>query len=239
MFYLAPIAAAAWYLGAAAGYTQALVCATLYTVVDIEEGHVYPEAWIPWWNFILSLAIFFIVAGLLATLRSVVTAEKELANTDALTGLPNRRAFLNNLKWEAARIDRYKELCTLAFFDLDNFKQVNDTQGHEAGDRLLKLVAATLKANTRTSDAVARLGGDEFVVLLPMAKPTEARATLLKLRGKLSELMAENQWPVTVSIGAVTFTRPPALAPEMLNMADEVMYKVKKQGKNDLSHEVR
>ncbi|HTC77354.1 MAG TPA: diguanylate cyclase, partial [Terriglobales bacterium] len=107
-------------------------------------------------------------------LAAALAAEKELSRSDPLTGLPNRRAFYEVALAEADRARRYRHPLSLAYLDVDNFKQVNDDYGHDAGDELLVRVAEVLRRNLRNNDIVARLGGDEFAMLLP---ETPASAT--------------------------------------------------------------
>lgn len=104
---------------------------------------------------------------LLSELKKAYEREKILAHTDGLTKVYNRRYFLDILSLEAKRSIRYNHYLTLAYFDVDNFKPINDNLGHTQGDKLLCLIATTVKKNIRQTDIVARLGGDEFALLLP------------------------------------------------------------------------
>ena len=124
---------------------------------------------------------------------------------------------------------------TLLYIDLDNFKQVNDAFGHETGDELLIEVAATIRTNVRSTDTVARLGGDEFALLLPETDQEAALVVTNKLREALLVSMQRREWPVTFSIGLVSFATPPESVEEMLKQADAVMYSVKLKGKNSIA----
>jgi diguanylate cyclase (GGDEF)-like protein len=126
----------------------------------------------------------------------------------------------------------------LAYIDLDNFKTVNDTYGHLIGDSLLRLVADTIRNNIRTTDVLARLGGDEFVVLLPETDFEQSEIVINKVQTQLLDEMKKNNWPVTFSIGAVTFLTPPESVDEMIKKADNLMYSAKKNGKNTKKREV-
>jgi diguanylate cyclase (GGDEF)-like protein len=168
-------------------------------------------------------------------LRSLLAKEHELARIDVLTTVPNRRAFYEALEKERVRALRYHRPMTIAYIDLDNFKKVNDSLGHAVGDELLVEVAAGLISNLRASDYVGRLGGDEFALLLPETDATAAKAVLRKLRLRLLDEMQAHRWPVTFSIGAATFLDPPGSLDVMIRLADETMYAIKAQGKDNVS----
>jgi diguanylate cyclase (GGDEF)-like protein/PAS domain S-box-containing protein len=165
-------------------------------------------------------------------LRVALENEKNLARLDFLTQIPNRRAFSEILQAEAARSRRYKRPLTLAYIDLDNFKQINDQLGHEIGDELLRLIAQTIQGNVRATDTISRLGGDEFALLLPETGGGEACAVIAKLRAILLEKVEERKWPVTFSIGVATFAKPGESVAQMVKVADDLMYSAKNEGKN-------
>ena len=156
----------------------------------------------------------------------------EQATRDALTGLPNRRAFMGALEEEIARQQRYGNVFSLAVVDLDGFKGLNDTQGHAAGDAALRWVAEVLHANTRASDVVGRLGGDEFAVLLPQTQGDACARMLQQLCDAIAVRMTQAGFPVTASIGHLCFTLPPNGASEAMQQADDLMYQAKRSGKN-------
>jgi diguanylate cyclase (GGDEF)-like protein len=191
--------------------------------------------------FVSKWLIAFAIAGgvLLAALWVVTLAllvrarrrERQLARCDLLTGLANREAFLERTAAELNRSRRSGRPLTVAFIDCDDFKRINDTRGHLAGDDLLRAIAATLRANVRGYDVVARWAGDEFAVLIPEASLESAETIVRRLQAVLLRVVQEHSWPVTFSIGAVTFIEPPASAAETVRLADELMYSVKQQGK--------
>jgi diguanylate cyclase (GGDEF)-like protein len=119
-------------------------------------------------------------------LRARLARAEELADADVLTPVLNRRAFLRELKRAIASIDRYGGSGALLFFDLDDFKIVNDRHGHAAGDAVLTAVAERLTGQVRQSDIVGRLGGDEFAVLLTHASGAAATAKALGLTGAIA-----------------------------------------------------
>jgi diguanylate cyclase (GGDEF)-like protein len=146
--------------------------------------------------------------------------------------LANRRAFYEMVQAERARSARYGRPITLGYLDVDNFKRVNDTFGHAVGDELLACVAQVLRTRLRTSDSVGRLGGDEFALLLPETSAQAGEVALQSLRAALVDTMKLRGWPVTFSIGAATFLENPPSTEQMIRTADELMYTVKKSGKN-------
>jgi len=157
--------------------------------------------------------------------------EKYLSRSDFLTGLPNRRAFEETFDMECKRSRRYNRPITLVYMDLDNFKQVNDGQGHQTGDEVLVAVAASLRTNLRATDCVARLGGDEFAILLPETDEAAAQIIMRKLNAVLQTLLSTSNWPIGFSFGVVTFPVPLDSLDAMLERADKLMYDAKHGGK--------
>jgi diguanylate cyclase (GGDEF)-like protein len=156
------------------------------------------------------------------------------ANFDALTGLPNRRLLTDRLTQAIERSKRVNNLLAVCFMDLDGFKQVNDTLGHDAGDEVLRVVAKRLTQTLRGADTVARLGGDEFVLLLgDLSLAQEATVLLERVLREVSQPidLPARQIQVGISIG---FTLYPddAVGPEdLLKHADVALYQAKTNGK--------
>lgn len=150
---------------------------------------------------------------------------EQMAYTDPLTGVANRRLFEHELGQQLARAGRNDELVALLYIDVDYFKEVNDTYGHDGGDVLLCQLAGLLKSITRKGDVVGRLGGDEFAVMLSgIRKPTDVTAVAQKILDGLHE------WDVSASIGiAVGRDDDPAT---ILARADEALYSVKEAGRD-------
>jgi diguanylate cyclase (GGDEF)-like protein len=159
-----------------------------------------------------------------------------LAYHDGLTGLPNRSLFSRLLAHSIGEAHRYERRLAVAFLDLDRFKQINDTLGHEAGDLLLKEVATRLKGCVRDSDAVARLGGDEFVVLLPELEDEKYAAVvaqkILAAAARPFTLMGQ-EFRVTASIGISTYPQDGLDEQTLTKNADIAMYQAKAEGKNN------
>jgi len=159
-----------------------------------------------------------------------------LSDHDALTALPNRRLFSRLLSQGLTQARRYNRLLALLYLDLDRFKLINDTLGHEAGDHLLQEVAARLKTCLRESDTVARLGGDEFVVLLPeMTDQAHGAAVAKKILNSLAApfVLSSHEFRVTVSIGISVFPQDGDSEEVLRKNADTAMYKAKTEGRNN------
>jgi diguanylate cyclase (GGDEF)-like protein len=169
----------------------------------------------------------------LAQLASLTGKLRELATTDSLTGLFNRRAFRDRAEAEWARHERYKHPVACLMLDVDHFKEVNDTHGHAAGDAVLQHVGALMRASLRTVDLAARIGGDEFIALMPDTSLDGAYALaerlLMRLLGRpLSG--AERDVRVTASLGVATSTGCATLD-QLMARADRALYQAKAAGR--------
>jgi len=172
-----------------------------------------------------------------SSLRISLEREREMARTDYLTQVANSRYFAEIASNEIKRAGRYLHPFTVAYLDIDDFKSVNDRWGHSTGDQLLALVADTIRSNIRATDSIARLGGDEFVFLLPETGYDAASVVIQKVNQSLQAAMGRKGWPVTFSIGVVTFRTPPDSVDGMIRVADAFMYSVKHSGKNRIQHQ--
>ncbi len=153
------------------------------------------------------------------------------ANTDELTALLNRRALEERLGAELARSTRHELDTTIILLDVDNFKLVNDSGGHAAGDELLRGVGRLLKEQCRQPDVVGRLGGDEFLVMLPMTSPREAMVLVGRVQAGLKALAHLGQGhAVAVSIGVAAAPRHGTTVSSLMAAADAAMYKAKRAG---------
>jgi diguanylate cyclase (GGDEF)-like protein len=156
------------------------------------------------------------------------------AGQDALTGLDNRRRFERDLSTAMARTRRDRSTGALLILDIDDFKRVNDSQGHPAGDRMIKEVAAVLRRRTRESDTLARLGGDEFAMILPRCSREEARIAAETIAREVREHRVDEETePVTVSVGVAMFGDDPRTsAATVFSEADTAMYTAKDEGRD-------
>lgn len=238
LFYVAPVALMTWYGSRLLGLITALASAIVWRVSDVLAGAVYTHAFIPYWNTGMRLGILVVTLLLLAELREKLLLAERAAVTDSLTSALNKRGFQLVGELEVARAARTNTPLTTAYIDLDNFKRVNDEYGHSEGDRALQLVVSIMRDNLRQTDTLARLGGDEFAILLPDTDKDTAHAIMTRLHNALLTAMKENGFPVTFSIGVVTFMYPPVSVEGLIKAADRFMYVVKRSGKNRVLHEV-
>ncbi|WP_075179258.1 sensor domain-containing protein [Neptunomonas phycophila] len=161
---------------------------------------------------------------------------EQLAFYDPLTLLGNRRLFREQLESEIKKLKRNNTSLALFYLDLDNFKQVNDTLGHDVGDRLLQSIADRLRTTLRNSDMIARLGGDEFIALLPeISGPKEAGVVAEKLLKALSHptMLGSSEVKVTVSLGITMAPQDGEDWPVLMKNADLAMYRAKRLGRNN------
>ncbi|MSQ35573.1 MAG: GGDEF domain-containing protein [Dehalococcoidia bacterium] len=170
-----------------------------------------------------------------AQLRMATAQLEELAMTDALTGLLNRRRFDERLSVEFRRALRYGRPVAVLMLDLDHFKLVNDSRGHQFGDLVLATAARTLRAQVRESDVVARYGGEEFVVMLPETGLRPATIVGEKLRAAIAAAAVEGDagTRLTVSVDVAAYPDCAAdSAPALVQLADSALYEAKRGGRN-------
>lgn len=159
---------------------------------------------------------------------------RQVGRIDSLTGLPDRSVFMERLKTTCAQVERKRMAAAVLFLDLDNFKHVNDTLGHDAGDRLLKEAARRLKSCVRESDTVCRLGGDEFTIILAaLNQPEEAEVVAQHILCKLAHPfdIGGSISPMSASIGIAALPNDGISPDELLRRADAAMYQAKRSGR--------
>lgn len=190
-------------------------------------------------SFLLILTIVLVFLRLETMLKERQRMEAELkifANTDPLTQLCNRRKFLEYLEDEISRFMRYNHPASLLIFDIDHFKNVNDTYGHQTGDLVLKEVANTCKGMLRDTDLIGRYGGEEFIVFLLETDEQHAIQVAEKLRRAVEELPIDRGGEcisVTISIGIALVENGNNLSKDILiHRADKALYEAKNSGRN-------
>ena len=231
LFYLVPVLMATWFEGLGWGVLFAAVSVALRLSVEMEQmaGVV---------NLPISLVnqgSFAVVAGIamfaFRHMHRTQAALHTMAMHDPLTRVLNARAFSDRLTHELERTRRYKRPLSLLYLDLDNFKTLNDTHGHQTGDAVLRLVADAMRQAVRQADVVGRLGGDEFAVLMPETDGPLADAAAVRLATSLRGAFSGTP-PVTASIGVVSVLDGDADSDTVLGTADRAMYEAKRAGKD-------
>ncbi len=167
-----------------------------------------------------------------ATVRVLLEQElKHLSNTDEMTGIFNHRYFVATLEYEINRQKRYGGDLALLMIDVDNFKNYNDSLGHQEGDALLKSIAQMLKGYTRNVDVPCRYGGDEFAVILPHTNAINATVVANKIAEKMKVISGKK--PITLSIGVAEYASSMGLE-DLIKKADENLYVAKNRGRNNV-----
>lgn len=233
-FYLIPISIAAWFDHRKFTVLTVLASGVSWFLADYGSGNVYSYSFIPYWNVMIRLAFFCVVAVLLFKVRVTLNELTEMAMKDTLTSLDNSRSF--NLQYQHIRKYRNKnkseQKLAVGIIDLDGFKNVNDTHGHSKGDDILVEFAQILKSTTRRSDTVARLGGDEFVVILQNTNESGVEEYAKRLREMFDQSGLKQRYAVDFSMGVGVFDELPANLDEATHLADQLMYTSKAQGKS-------
>lgn len=230
--YFLPLLLATWFFGRAGALTASAAAAVVWVISQYLSGRHYSHLYIWFINFVTQGATFVTVSLLISWLHDNLRQERARSRTDQLTGLANSRSFYAQAEAILTLCHRNLRPVSLAYLDLDNFKHANDTRGHEQGDALLRKVAEVLISSLRASDIPARIGGDEFVILLPDTAAADARTVLEKVRSRLEQTPQLRACSITASIGAVSCAQAPTDIHALLKTADELMYGVKRAGKN-------
>jgi diguanylate cyclase (GGDEF)-like protein len=229
--YILPITFVAWFAGLRLGLALSLLSSALWSV-----NNLVGSLFISFWNIGSTLIFFTVSAAVVNKFRSMLTNEKILARTDPLTGAKNLRAFSELVEYDMLRAQRDHSTFSLAYLDLDNFKQVNDICGHSAGDELLTAIVSEIVVNLRKTDVVGRLGGDEFAIFLPDTDQPAAQVVLQKVNQELTKLMVNAECPTTFSMGVLTCKEGIQSLDKLIHYADTLMYEVKRSGKNNIRY---
>lgn len=202
-----------------------------------KSGEIYPE----WENIVIirdedgTITHYVAIFSDISTLKRAEQRFQHLAHHDALTGLPNRLLFNDRLQQTLAQASRQHHMLAVLFIDLDDFKAINDTQGHSIGDQTICRAAERLTTCVRDTDTVARLSGDEFTALLvSIVKPADAELVAQKMLEKLAQAIVIDgqELFITASIGIAHYPTDGADPETLLHHADSAMYWAKQSGKN-------
>jgi len=230
------IGGVAFHGGTLAGISLALLAATARFVSTGASVARAPAEWSI--SFIEGCALLALLLGIVVLARALhraIGALQDQAMRDPLTGTFNTRGFMDGAEKERLRALRNGHPLTIAYFDIDGLKKVNDGAGHQAGDRLLLRFVEAVAESIRPYDIFARLGGDEFVLILPATNRQTALRVVTRIHSRLKHRLP----PLSVSVGAVTYSAPTDGVESMLQAADHLMYQAKRAGGNRLVGEVR
>jgi diguanylate cyclase (GGDEF)-like protein len=231
ILYIIPVLLITWTEGLAWGIVFGVASLTLREAVAWDQMPAHTPLT---WRIVNPAAYVAVVALAMAGLQKLRRSQAALARLvtqDALTTVLNARAFAERLGQELDRNRRYPRPLALLYMDLDNFKIINDTHGHQTGDAVLRLVADAMRSSVRTADVVGRLGGDEFAVLMPETDAQLANEVAKRLVASLRTVFKGTP-NVTASIGVVACTATDASTDDLLGRADQAMYDAKKMGKD-------
>ncbi|MGE4383917.1 MAG: diguanylate cyclase [Arcobacter sp.] len=157
---------------------------------------------------------------------------ESLANTDALTGVYNRRYLYTFSEQYLKIVKRENKNLALLILDLDDFKKINDTFGHEIGDLVIKQLVEIAKNCIRENDLIVRFGGDEFIILLPNTQIEQAKTVALKIIDKINEYNKDKEFNFTISVGVSSYQKGDETIDNLISRADDALYQAKKLGKN-------
>ncbi|MEO8132388.1 MAG: diguanylate cyclase [Betaproteobacteria bacterium] len=230
--YFIPLALAGWRLGRVGAALASLLATIIWNAVLYANGGEYRQLHVLVVNFLTQGIAFLTISMLVAVLSNALRQERSLGMTDVLTGLRTRRAFFDQAGSTMALCKRYQRPVALAYLDLDNFKNVNDSLGHAQGDALLGKIGSVIASSLRATDIAARIGGDEFVILLPETDAAKAAAFCERLRVTLETLADCQDSNVTASIGVAVDDPAGETVYQLLKHADAHMYQAKGGGKN-------
>jgi diguanylate cyclase (GGDEF)-like protein len=235
LFYLVPVGIATWYVGRRAGYGLAVLSGAIW-FGTVLLNHLSPA--VATWNALIRFGFLAVFIAILGRLRRNVRQLEHLAYHDPLTDALNSRAFHAVLGAAQERARAAGWPLTLAYLDLDNFKQLNDTRGHAAGDALLVQLVAEMHRQLRATDYLGRMGGDEFAILLQNVDPAAARCVIARLEARVDQFLKSGGWEASLSVGVVTFAAIPERQDAMIQAADRLMYQAKQAGKHGVCYMV-
>ncbi len=233
-FYLLPVAIATWYADRKAGALCAILAVIPSLTEEARTRNFAGPTGVLIWELVMQAGVMLVIVYLLDRLRAVLKNEAALARMDAVTGILNRRGFLERLEFTILLARRQPLRFALAFIDLDNFKAINDRFGHDEGDRVLRLAGRIFQESSRHSDVAARLGGDEFALLLHGLDPATADRFVHDLHAEFRRAFELQHVSVTCSIGCAVFDSSVPDMNDVIRAADALMYEVKGRGKNSV-----
>lgn len=221
-----------------------LIAAGAVALYSVSAHYQIANRFFRWVGDIMRVADLLLVLSFLTVALAVFSVRRSLelrrgillANTDSLTGLCNKRRFMEILQREINRSTRTRSPLSVIMFDLDTFKRVNDHLGHSVGDDILRHLARGMESLLREQDTLARWGGDEFMVIVPDTSREGAVILAERLRSHLEDLDGGEAGTLTASFGVVE-TSGPEEARELLDRVDQLLYRAKERGRNRVEAE--
>jgi diguanylate cyclase (GGDEF)-like protein len=239
--YLLPIIASSLILGKLVTAVGVVAIAFCYMALSYQPDSNGFSAMTYWGSLLALLApvilVAYITTMLAADIRYAVEKIKQVSDTDDLTGLYNMRAFSSILQRAFKQSVRHAHPLSIVMVDSDNLKSINDSHGHEAGNRLLQHVVRCIRDELRGSDVMARFGGDEFVILLPETHGRGAQEMAERIRKSVESSRFDirgGDATITVSIGIASYPEDGGNLEVILDKADKAMYRAKQRGRNQV-----
>jgi diguanylate cyclase (GGDEF)-like protein len=222
IFLAIPVGILTWFFGRKSGIISSIAVTLIHFSSHILEGGLRKMIFFHIWNAAAEILALITIVLILFELKKSLVRETTLARVDHLTGVFNYRAFSELGEYEMNKAARTAQPISVAYIDIDSFKTLNDTRGHNAGNDMLKLLVTLIKSNVRSFDTLARLGGDEFGLLLPAADQNTAGAILRRINESINSNAEVKNAGITLSIGSVTCERPACSFAAMLEDADKL-----------------
>jgi diguanylate cyclase (GGDEF)-like protein len=238
IFYLIPIIFVTRFSERWVGILISGASAVAWIMADLTSGRIYSQWTIPYWNALMGFAIFLVNVYLLSKLKGALETERMLSRIDSLTGITNRKYFIELVSNEILSSGAPAHPFTIAYLDLDDLRTINDRFGHNEGDIVLCTVASIIRNNIRTIDTVGRIGGDEFAILFPGMGSEKSREIIPKVHKSLLDAMLENKWGINLDMGVGIFEGANLSVEEILRQTESLMYSVKTPGKSGIKYEV-
>jgi diguanylate cyclase (GGDEF)-like protein len=194
--------------------------------------------WVLIWNAAILLGFFLVSAVLIANLHRSLGHERKLARTDFLTGILNTRAFHEQASIEIARAKRSQKPFTIAYFELVDFKRLNDRFGEAEGEKVLRFIGRELSHYLRVTDVIARMGGEEFIILFSETDQQNAYSVIARLYGLLTAEINKKNWPIKISMGVLTCNDTATELNKVLQEVDKMMYGAKRSDQSQITYRV-
>ena len=234
IFFLIPITLATWYGNRHQGFFLCALSATACLFLESKfQAYLYSNPFAPYWNAVIQLGFFLIIAQLLASVKKHLHIERQLSRTDTLTGVMTGREFTEASQHLLTLAARHGRPAIFAYIELDNLKQMNDAFGQSEGNKALQVIGQVFLESMRKTDIVGRLCEDGFSVLLPETDAIGARTKLGKLKNELTQEAKNHNWPIGFNIGFISFGLSLSGMDEVFEIASTLMSQVKKNGKNN------